>query len=85
MILKFSDEPKALPPETITSAAVSSGLSLSAISSFTKLELFRESTTSPTSTFTDESYMGDASKAVVLTVITLTESVDLTVAMQLPA
>jgi hypothetical protein len=29
--------------------------------------------------------MGDASKAVVLTVITLTESVDLTVAMQLPA
>ena len=42
MILKFSDEPKALPPETITSAAVSSGLSLSAISSFTKLELLRE-------------------------------------------
>ena len=85
MILKFSDEPKALPPETITSAAVSSGLSLSAISSLTKFALLRESTTSPELTVTDESVIGDASKAVVLTVITFTESFDLTVAMQLPA
>ena len=54
MILKFSDEPNALPPETITSAAVSSGLSLSAISSLTNFELFKESTTAPTSTLTSQ-------------------------------
>ena len=85
MISKFSEEPRALPPETITSAAVSSGLSLSAISSLTKLALFRESTTEPELTDTDESVIGDGSKAVVLTVITFTVSVDLTVAIQLPA
>ena len=84
-ISKFSEEPNALPPETITSAAVRSGLSLSAISSLTKLELFKESTTAPELTVANESVMGDASKAVVLTVITFTVSLDLTVAIQLPA
>ena len=66
-------------------AEVNSGLSLFASSSDTKLVIPIESTDCKSSTSTPEFVIATASKAVDLTVITFMLSLDLTVAMQLPA
>ena len=66
-------------------AEVNSGLSLLASSSDTNSLIFAEVVASTDSTGTSELSFATGSKAVDLTVINLTVSFDLTVAMQLPA
>ena len=83
--LKLSPFCIPLPPEITTSAAVNSGLSDTAISSFIKDEIARSLSKSTTSIGLDPPEASQASNPVVLTVITFTESVLWTVAIQLPA
>ena len=66
-------------------AAVSSGLSLFAISSETNSLMLEESDASRVSISISEFEVSTGSKAVDLTVMTLISSSDLTVAIQLPA
>ena len=83
--LKLSPFCIPLPPEITTSAAVNSGRSDSAISSFIKDETPRSVSLSSSSTLALPPDDSQASNPVVLTVITLIESLLLTVAIQFPA
>ena len=73
------------PPEMTILAAVSSGRSLCAISSFTNEDKSETPSADIDSMEADPPLAFTGSKAVALTVMTLVESLDLTVAMQLPA
>ncbi len=82
--LKFSPLPMPRPPETTTLAAPSSGRSLWASSSPTKLD-WALSTTTSTASMAALPSSPTASKAVARTVITFRASSLCTVAMALPA